>query len=130
MAKEDQQKEQRLIKCVVWDLDGTLWKGVLLENDTVRLRRGVVEIIKTLDGRGILQSIASKNDFEQAIAKLGEFCLRDYFLYPQVNWNSKVSSIKAIAEALNLGLDSIAFIDDQRYELEEVTFSLPQVLCI
>jgi len=117
------------IKCVVWDLDNTLWDGTLLEDEHVFLRPGVVETITALDSRGILHSIASKNDEQLALRKLEEFGLKDYFLYPQINWNSKVSSIKAIAQALNISLDTFAFVDDQPFELEEVAFSLPEVLC-
>jgi FkbH-like protein len=95
----------------------------------VELRREVVEIIKTLDGRGILQSIASKNDHSIAMQKLREFGLDEFFLYPQINWNSKASSIKLIAQSINIGLDAIAFIDDQPFEREEVQFSLPEVAC-
>lgn len=123
-------KEERKIKCVVWDLDNTLWNGVLPENDRVSLRDGIVDIMKTLDSRGILQSVASKNDYDHAMAKIEEFGLQDYFLYPQINWNPKSSSIKAIAESINIGVDTLAFIDDQPYEREEVNFSFPEVLCI
>ena len=123
-------KEERKIKCVIWDLDNTLWNGVLPENDRVSLRDGILDIMKTLDSRGILQSIASKNDYDHAMAKIEEFGLQDYFLYPQINWNPKSSSIKAIAEAINIGIDTLAFIDDQPYEREEVNFSFPEVLCI
>src|SRR5436853_168654 len=119
-----------MIKCVVWDLDDTLSEGVLLEDRAVRLRSGAVAIVKTLDGRGILQSIASRNDYKMAMAKLQEFSLNDYFLYPQINWNSKSSSIRSIAESLNIGLDSIALIDDQAVERAEVRFTLPDVRCI
>ena len=118
------------IKCVVWDLDNTLWKGVLLEDSQVNLELSVVEIIKILDSRGILQSIASKNDYSQATLKLEEFGLLEYFLYPQIHWNSKVSSLKAIAQSLNIGLNSLAFVDDQPFELDEVAFSLPDICCI
>lgn len=121
---------KKTIKCVVWDLDNTVWHGVLLEDAQVSLREGVADIIKTLDGRGILQSVASKNDHETALAKLREFGLDEYFLYPQVNWNSKVSSIKNIAESLNIGRDALAFIDDQPFEREEVGFAFPEVLCL
>jgi len=123
-------KEERKIKCVVWDLDNTLWNGVLPENDRVSLRDGIVDIMKTLDSRGILQSVASKNDYDHAMAKIEEFGLQDYFLYPQINWNPKSSAIKAIAESINIGVDTLAFIDDQPYEREEVNFSFPEVLCI
>lgn len=124
------QDEQKTIKCVVWDLDNTLWHGVLLENDRIVLRDDIVDIIKTLDSRGILQSIASKNDEIVVMSQLQELGLVDYFLYPQINWNSKADSIKNIAKSINISTDTIAFIDDQQFELEEVKFSLPEVLCI
>lgn len=126
----NKQADKKSIKCVVWDLDNTLWDGVLLEDERVDLRLEVVDIIKTLDSRGILQSIASKNDDARAMAQLQEFGLHEYFLYPQINWNSKSSSIQEIAKSLNLGIDTFTFIDDQLFELEEVNFSLPEVLCI
>ncbi|MBD2199779.1 MULTISPECIES: HAD-IIIC family phosphatase [Calothrix] len=125
-----QQEDKKVIKCVVWDLDNTLWHGVLLEDEKVALRRDIVNIIQTLDKRGILQSVASKNDYATAIAKLADFGLKDYFLYPQINWNSKAASIKEIAKSLNIGLDAIAFVDDQLFELEEVKFSVPEIICI
>jgi FkbH-like protein len=118
------------VKCVVWDLDNTLWDGTLLEDEAVRLKPQIPHIIKTLDGRGILQSLASKNDPEPVLAKLREYDLEQYFLCPQISWNSKSASIVAIADAINIAVDSLAFIDDQEYELEEVRFSLPGVLCI
>lgn len=123
-------KKDKKIKCLVWDLDNTLWQGILLEDSSVSLTPGVVEIIRTLDERGILQSIASKNEHHTAMAKLTELGLQDYFLYPQINWNSKAHSIEIIAKSLNIGLDTFAFIDDQPFEREEVNFSLPEVYCI
>ncbi|WP_139487900.1 HAD-IIIC family phosphatase [Brevibacillus dissolubilis] len=119
------------IKCVIWDLDHTVWNGVLLEDgDNVQLREGIVEIIQELDRRGILQSISSRNEEEMAMAKLKEFGLDEYFLYPQINWNAKSSSIKKIVESINIGMDTIAFVDDQPFEREEVGAALPDVLLI
>jgi FkbH-like protein len=128
----EQQKEHstRSIKCVVWDLDHTIWDGILLENEEVKLHENVVEIIKTLDSRGILQSIASKNDAQTALARLKDLGLADYFLYPQINWNAKSSSIREIAKSINIGLDTLAFIDDQPFELDEVAHEVPEILCI
>ncbi|EYF03728.1 non-ribosomal peptide synthetase [Chondromyces apiculatus] len=123
-------QKQKTIKCIVWDLDNTLWRGVLLEDAEVALRPGLVEIIQALDARGILQSVASKNDPTVAQGKLEALGLADYFLHPQIGWNAKAGSIKAIAEALNIGLDTFAFVDDDPYERGEVAFSLPEVLCI
>lgn len=134
MLVEEQIKkakaEKQSIKCVVWDLDNTIWDGVLLEDQNVTLRPGVVEIIQELDRRGILLSIASKNDHDTAMQKLQAFGLQDYFLYPEINWNSKSTSIQAIAQSLNIGLDTFAFVDDQPFEREEVAYELPQVMCI
>ena len=69
-------KQSKSIKCLVWDLDNTLWHGTLIEDDNVFLRDNVLDIIKTLDERGILQSIASKNEHHLATAKLQELGIR------------------------------------------------------
>ncbi|MEH2349569.1 MAG: HAD-IIIC family phosphatase [Nostoc sp.] len=127
---DSKQKDKKFIKCVVWDLDNTLWDGVLLEDKEVSLREDIINIIHTLDNRGILQSIASKNDYATTIAKLEKFSLKEYFLYPQINWNSKAYSLQEIAKLINIGMDAIAFIDDQLFELEEVKFTCPEILCI
>ncbi|MGH3860426.1 HAD-IIIC family phosphatase [Actinokineospora sp.] len=121
---------QGRIKCVVWDLDNTLWDGVLLEDEAVTLRPEVVEHIHRLDKMGVLHSIASKNDHDAAMAKLAEFGLTEMFLYPQANWNAKSDSIKHIAKGLNLGLDAFAFVDDQEFERAEVAHVVPEVTCV
>lgn len=118
------------VKCLVWDLDNTLWNGVLLEDREVTLRKGVIRVIQTLDQRGILQSIASRNDFDTAMSKLAELGLDEFFIYPQINWNAKSASIQTIAESINIGIDTLAFIDDQLYEREEVSSVHPEVLCL
>jgi FkbH-like protein len=130
LAKVQEEKKRRSVKCVVWDLDNTIWRGVLLEDKQVTLVPNVTSIIKTLDGRGILQSISSKNDYDTALAKLQEFAIAEYFVYPQIGWNSKSEGVKTIAQSINIGLDSLAFIDDQPFEREEVRFSAPSVLCV
>ena len=75
------ESNERKTKCVVWDLDNTIWDGVIIEDSNVTLRSGIRDIIVELDRRGILQSVASKNDFDLAFAKLREFQLHEYFLY-------------------------------------------------
>jgi FkbH-like protein len=122
--------EKQSIKCVVWDLDHTVWHGILLEDDQVSLREGIRETLQELDRRGVLNSIASRNDYEAAMAKLQKFGLDQYFLYPEINWNAKSTSIEAIAKSLNIDLDTFAFIDDQPFEREEVAFAHPEVLCV
>jgi len=115
------------VKCVVFDLDHTLWHGTLLEDPAVELKPGVRELLAELDRRGILCSLASKNDHDAAWQRLSELGIEHYFLYPQIHWNPKSGSVRAIAAALNLGTDSLAFVDDQPYELAEVAHELPEV---
>jgi FkbH-like protein len=121
---------QKNVKCVVFDLDNTLWNGILIENDDVAVPSEIVALLKQFDERGILLSIASKNDHNSAWKKLQELGLSEYFLYPQINWNPKSQSVKTIAERLNIGIDAIAFVDDNPFELDEVARACPQVTCV
>lgn len=116
-------------KCVVWDLDGTLWTGVLAEG-VVQPRVEALALLDLLDRRGILQSIASRTEESQAMAKLVEFGIAEYFVVPQFGWGPKSESISRIARELNLSTNSFALIDDQEVEREEVRSSLPKVLCL
>lgn len=127
---QEEWRQERKIKCLIWDLDNTLWHGTLLESERVSLRKEAVDLIHALDERGILQSIASRNDHTQAMTKLEQFQLQEYFLYPQINWGTKSTSVGAIAKNINIGMESVAFIDDQRFERDEVAHVHPDVLVI
>ena len=70
------------VKCVVWDLDNTVWSGVLMEDPDVELQAPAIEAIDALDRRGILHSLASRNEPELALRKLEELGIADYFLDP------------------------------------------------
>ena len=118
------------VKCVVWDLDNTIWNGTLVETDdpmTLTLNHGVKELIEELDQRGIIQSIASKNDFEPAMAVLEHLGVAEYFLYPQISWGPKSGSVEQIAKSLNIGIDTLALIDDTAFERQQVRSVWPQV---
>lgn len=125
-----EDKKTKQYKCIVWDLDNTLWDGVLLEDQEVKLKPFAANIIKELDQRGILHSIASKNNFDDAIKKLKEFDLAKYFLYPEIHWNAKSISLSKIQKNLNIGMDTILFIDDQIFEREEVKSVHPEITCM
>lgn len=120
------------IKCVVWDLDNTLWQGVLVEDGlpNLKLRPEAVHAVLELDRKGILQSVVSKNDPENALQALQHFGLADYFLYPQISWGPKSQAIGAIRQALNIGIDTFAFVDDQQFERAEVLSQHPDVLVL
>jgi methoxymalonate biosynthesis protein len=118
-----------LVKCVVWDLDNTLWRGTLLEDPEVELFDGLADVITTLDSRGILASIASKNDYDLAWQRLERTGLAEYFIQPRIGWGRKSDSVREIADALQFAPGTIAFIDDQPAERAEVSFHLPEVRC-
>jgi len=129
-SKPAASTDAKQIKCVVWDLDNTLWNGILVEGDDVALRPGIAVLLKQLDERGILLSIASKNDFASAWQKLEQLGIDEYFLYPQINWAPKSMNVKTIAERLNIGIDTFAFVDDNPFELEQVSRTHPEVVCV
>lgn len=117
------------IKCVIWDLDNTLWQGTLLEDPVVTVDDKTRMVMEVLDQRGIIQSVASKNDFDLAWAQLEKLCLAGYLLIPQINWNPKSQAVRAIASQMDFALNTIAFVDDQPEERAEVNFHLPDVRC-
>ena len=118
--------ERPAAKCVVFDLDQTLWSGILLEGK-VTLKPGVRELLAALDSRGILLSLASKNSREHAQEQLTALGIEEYFLYPQINWGRKSDSLKAIAKDIDIGIDTLIFVDDNPFDRDDVTAALPQV---
>lgn len=117
------------VKCLIWDLDDTLWQGTVLEDDAVRLPDEIREVIRTLDSRGILQAVASKNDHDLAWARLEELGIAEYFVAERIWWYPKSRSVEEITEELGFARGTIAFIDDQPTERAEVEFHLPEVRC-
>ena len=117
------------VKCVAWDLDNTLWKGILVEDGERALEPNVeaLDLIRKLDDRGIIQTIVSKNNFRDAWAIIEQLQLQDYFLHPAINWQPKSENLADIAGKLNINLDTFALIDDSAFERAEVQSALPQV---
>ncbi len=117
------------VKCLVWDLDQTLWRGVLLEDGQVALSDEIREVVVELDRRGILQSVASRNDHDHAWEWLIKLGIAEYFVVPQICWDRKSDSVREIADRLGFALRTIAFIDDMPTERAEVNYHLPEVRC-
>lgn len=117
------------VKCVAWDLDNTLWDGILVEDTESQLsaRSDALDLIKKLDERGIIQTVVSKNNFSEAWPVVERLGLKDYFVYPAINWEPKSSNLRSVAKKLNLHLDSFALIDDSPFERAEVQSALPHV---
>ena len=117
------------LKCVVFDLDNTLWQGIIGDDgpEGVAVRQEVVDFIHQLDARGIICAVASKNEFDVAWQKIESMGLSEYLLFPQIHWGPKSESVKAIADAMNVSLDTFAFIDDNPFERQQVQSALPMV---
>jgi FkbH-like protein len=128
-ANGDADKPAAKVKVVAWDLDNTLWQGVLVEDgpEGLVLRPEVVDLIHKLDERGIVQAVVSKNDHERAWELIDAFGLAEMFVAVGINWGAKSNNLRQVAATLNLNLDSFAFIDDSPFERAEVSSELPQV---
>lgn len=126
---EAASKAAAKVKCVAWDLDNTLWEGVLIEDgaDRLRLRPEAADLIRHLDERGILQTIVSKNDYQAAWAMVCAHGLQEYFLHPHINWEPKSLNLQRIAQQLNIHVDTFGLIDDSAFERAEVASVLPMV---
>ena len=120
---------QRKVKLLVVDLDHTLWDGILIEHPDgeFSLKPGIRDVLTTLDERGILLSVASRNNEADATRMLERLGILHLFLHPQISWAPKSVGIRRIVEQLNIGLDSAAFIDDTLFEREQVKAAIPEM---
>ncbi|MEU0504621.1 HAD-IIIC family phosphatase [Nocardia sp. NPDC005998] len=118
-----------VVKCLVWDLDDTLWDGVVLEGDAAAPRPEARRALRLLDERGIVHAIASRGEPAPALAHLSAHGLEEMFCATQIGWDAKSDAVRRIAETLNIGLDAIAFVDNDPVERAEVSAELPQVRC-
>ncbi len=129
-------------KCLVLDLDNTLWGGILEESGIKQLGlfptdplgeafRAFQAYLKRLRERGVLLAVCSKNDSDYAKQAFLEnpnmvLSLSDISCFV-ANWDNKADNIRKIAASLNIGLDSIVFIDDNPVERDLVSTALPEV---
>jgi FkbH-like protein len=110
-----------MIKCVVWDLDNTIWDGILAEDPDTPLKSEIGALISDFDSLGILQSVASRNDAVAARGKLLDLGLWSFFLHPQIGWQQKSVSVGSIITTLGLNPASVVFVDDDDYDRGEVS---------
>lgn len=116
-------------KCLIWDLDDTLWKGTLLEGEAETLQPRAREVIEELDRRGILMAIASRSEAKAALDRLKAFGLDEFFVAAEIGYVPKSQSITVIAKKLNLDVGAMAFVDDNEADRAEVAFAHPGVAC-
>ncbi|WP_305787968.1 HAD-IIIC family phosphatase [Symbioplanes lichenis] len=118
-----------IVKCLVWDLDDTLWRGVVLEGDRPAPLAAAVTTLRELDRRGILHAVASRGHPAAATRHLADVGLAGLFCAVEVGWADKSHAVRRIAETLNIGLGTLAFVDNDPVELAEVARALPDVRC-
>ncbi|MCX8044612.1 MAG: HAD-IIIC family phosphatase [Desulfobacterota bacterium] len=99
------------IKLVIWDLDETFWKGTLSEGPVAYIQKNH-DIVIELSRRGIINSIVSKNTFEDAQKVLEEQGIWDYFVFPRIAWQPKGKLIADLIEQIQLRPENVLFIDD------------------
>ncbi|HTV56747.1 MAG TPA: HAD-IIIC family phosphatase [Terriglobia bacterium] len=128
-------------KVVAVDLDNTLWGGVIGEDGMTGIQLGpeypgaayqeFQRALLDLSNRGILLAVCSKNnpeDASEAIERHPGMLLRSKrFAALRVNWNDKSQSLREIASELNIGIDAVAFVDDNPVERKHVRAALPDV---
>lgn len=128
-------------KCLVLDLDNTLWSGVLGEDGVTGITISgdypgkafhyFQEAIKALKDNGVILTICSKNnpeDVEQVWMDNPYMVLKkEDFSAVRINWQDKATNIRELSEELNIGTDSMVFIDDNPTERELIKQMLPEV---
>ncbi len=131
-------------KCLVLDCDNTLWGGIVGEDGFDKIALGpdhpgsayvaFQRAVLNLADRGVVLALASKNNEDDVLRVVREHPfqqLREEHLAAwRVNWNDKATSLRELATELNLGLDSLVFIDDSEFECGWVRERLPEVLVV
>ena len=131
-------------KCIALDLDNTLWGGIIGEDGLQGIQLGddfpgkayrdFQQTLVCLKKKGVLLAVASKNnpeDVYEVFDKHDAMILsRKDFAALEIHWDSKVESIRRVAKKLNIGLDSIIFVDDSAKEIGEISERLPDVTCV
>lgn len=121
--------KSKMLKCLIWDADETLWDGTITEGEVV-LPPGRYELCAELCRRGVVQAIASKNNISDILLKLEQFNLTPFFVANQADFDlPKSVMIEDIVQTLGLSkFSDVVFIDDQDFNLAEVNHSLPDVI--
>lgn len=116
------------VKLIIWDLDNTLWKGTLAEQEEIVLNQALVEKIQFLIKRGIMHSICSKNKHSKAEEMLKKFGIYDLFIFPMISFEDKGVSVKKIIKKAQLREQNVLVVDDNDFVLREITFHNPNIM--
>lgn len=132
-------------KALIFDCDNTLWKGILGEDgfnkidmnkssNIGKIFHKIQEIALYLSNNGIIIGLCSKNniqDVDEVLNNHPDMILKnDNIIIKKVNWQDKATNLKEIAQELNIGIDSLVFVDDSIFEIELIKEKLPQVITV
>jgi FkbH-like protein len=131
-------------KCIVLDLDNTLWGGIIGEDGFDRIDLSLKppgmafmefqRVLLALYQRGVILAINSRNNEDEALRAIRDhpfMVLREeHFATMKINWSDKISNMKEIAQELNIGLDSIVYFDDDPINREIMSKAIPQIKTI
>lgn len=134
----------RTVKVLAVDLDNTLWGGVIGEDGMAGIKVGpeypgaafqaLQRALLDLSRKGILLAVCSKNNLDDAMEALekhpGMLVRARHFAALRINWTDKAQNLREIAEELNVGIDAVAFLDDNPFEREQVRAALPEVTIV
>ncbi|HEY1451314.1 MAG TPA: HAD-IIIC family phosphatase, partial [Solirubrobacteraceae bacterium] len=122
----DASRLNAALKLVIWDLDDTLWRGTLSEQE-VELDEGRAEVVRSLNRRGIVNSICSKNDPDVARERLQREGLWEQFVFPSIDWSPKGQRVSQLIEDMQLRAANVLFVDDNVGNLQEARFFAPEL---
>ena len=117
-------------KLVIWDLDETFWRGTLTEGEII-LRPETIALVRELTTKGIMNSICSKNNFEDVKTKFIDLGLKDVwdlFVFVSIDWTPKGERIQNIIKSMNFRDENVIFIDDNVSNINEAKFYLPNIM--
>ncbi len=131
-------------KCIVLDLDNTLWGGIIGEDGLEGIKLGNASpgieyvdfqrYLLSLYNRGVILAVCSKNNYDDAIKVFREHPFQvlreEHFAAMRINWQNKVANIAELAKEINIGTDSLVFIDDNPVERAQVAQAFPEVLVL
>jgi Predicted enzyme involved in methoxymalonyl-ACP biosynthesis len=119
-----------MAKLLIWDLDDTLWAGTLAEGDSIVLFEERANYIRSLNKRGVVNSICSKNDYNAAKSELEKLGLWDEFVFPAIDFSSKGKLVSQIIADMQLRAPDVVFFDDNELNLREVEFENPGIVVV
>lgn len=117
-------------KLIIWDLDDTFWSGNLSEGDVV-LKPEAIALVRELTTKGIMNSVCSKNNFEDVKNKFIDLGLKDVwdlFVFVSIDWTPKGERIQNIIKSMNLRNENVIFIDDNVSNINEAKFYSPDIM--